>query len=409
MYAVKAAERTSHYRGDWHRYNVKRQVAGLPPMPLADFDLKLSALKSQQGREEQARAEHLCEVCNKTCASAAAYAQHLNSKTHLKRVMRKEQRGVMNVSQQEEGDNETVPVEQSTFSQFGEQEDDLPELEVADQANRAQKTGITYLEPQKKLVKVKRESKQEAEFEFDESKAIPLMTCLFCPRSFTTVDKSLQHMLKAHGFFVPFTEYLIDMNGLLKYLGAKVGMGRVCLWCNGTSFSDVRAIQQHMKDKGHCKLKLDDDDDEFLEFYRFPDDECLDEEDEGDEGDEGDEEEENEIKHPHPRRGMKDLNDANELVLADGSILGHREHRRIYKQNLRPETLLEAEDRMKNLRLLGGPGNGGQLVVSKAEKQKRFNEKDTMSRQHRLAVKNRLSHEFRANNMKHFVDSTGVY
>jgi len=38
-------------------------------------------------------------------------------------------------------------------------------------------------------------------------------------------------MLKVHGFFIPFVEYLTDLEGFLNYLGAKVGVGHVCLWC----------------------------------------------------------------------------------------------------------------------------------------------------------------------------------
>jgi len=191
------------------------------------------------------------------------------------------------------------------------------------------------------------------------------------------------------------------MNSLLKYLGAKVGAGRVCLWCNGTSFGDVRAIQQHMIDKGHCKINLDDDDEEFLEYYRFPSDEM---EEEGD--DEGDEGEDDEEEYRIPKRGM-DLNNANELVLANGAILGHREHRRVYRQNTRPETELETSD--KAHKLLLGPGHSGQLIASRAEQKKRYSEQLHHTKSFKNAVKSRLAHEYRANQQKHFVDQTGVY
>jgi pre-60S factor REI1 len=35
----------NHYRSDWHRYNLKRKVADLPPITAAQFDQKL------QGRQ----------------------------------------------------------------------------------------------------------------------------------------------------------------------------------------------------------------------------------------------------------------------------------------------------------------------------------------------------------------------
>ena len=44
-------------------------------------------------------------------------------------------------------------------------------------------------------------------------------------------------------------EYLDDLEGMIEYLGAKVGMGRVCLYCNGRGrarYGSVSAVRQHM-------------------------------------------------------------------------------------------------------------------------------------------------------------------
>ena len=44
-------------------------------------------------------------------------------------------------------------------------------------------------------------------------------------------------------------EYLEDLAGLIEYLGYKVGLGRVCIYCNGRGrarFPDIRAVQNHM-------------------------------------------------------------------------------------------------------------------------------------------------------------------
>jgi pre-60S factor REI1 len=56
-------------------------------------------------------------------------------------------------------------------------------------------------------------------------------------------------MSEAHSFFVPDLDYVTDLEGLLTYLGAKVGQGRMCLWCNDkkTAFRSVDAVQKHMK------------------------------------------------------------------------------------------------------------------------------------------------------------------
>jgi hypothetical protein len=115
----------------------------------------------------------------------------------------------------------------------------------------------------------------------------------------------------------------------------------------------------HMKAKSHCKLRLEEEEDEeeLMDYYDFD----LDEE--------GEDEEEEEVEAAKdgaaadasksssssssalvavssakdasdaPRRGgggASSINDAGELVLADGSIVGARQHKQLYKQHVRP-------------------------------------------------------------------------
>ena len=52
----------------------------------------------------------------------------------------------------------------------------------------------------------------------------------------------------------------------------KVGEGHVCLWCNekGRMFHSTKAVQQHMLDKGHCKMLHDGDAVfEYADFYDY--------------------------------------------------------------------------------------------------------------------------------------------
>lgn len=54
--------------------------------------------------------------------------------------------------------------------------------------------------------------------------------------------------------------------------GEKVGVGKICIWCNekGKSFYSTEAVQAHMNDKSHCKLFTDGDAAlEFADFYDF--------------------------------------------------------------------------------------------------------------------------------------------
>lgn len=67
----------------------------------------------------------------------------------------------------------------------------------------------------------------------DESKGIPLTECFFCDHKSNTVEEKCEHMAKLHSFFIPDMEHCTDLEGLLKFLGIKLGVYHVCLWCSG--------------------------------------------------------------------------------------------------------------------------------------------------------------------------------
>jgi pre-60S factor REI1 len=80
-------------------------------------------------------------------------------------------------------------------------------------------------------------------------------------------------MSMAHSFFIPDAEYLIDISGLISYLGEKIAVGNICIFCNGKSreFRTLEAARKHMVDKSHCKIAYDSPDDrlEISDYYDF--------------------------------------------------------------------------------------------------------------------------------------------
>jgi pre-60S factor REI1 len=97
--------------------------------------------------------------------------------------------------------------------------------------------------------------------------------CLFCPEVSASLEANLTHMSSKHSFFVPDADYLVDLPGLLTYLGEKVAVGNVCIYCNerGREFRTLDAVRKHMLDKGHCKIAYDTEDDrlEVSDYYDF--------------------------------------------------------------------------------------------------------------------------------------------
>jgi pre-60S factor REI1 len=257
-------------------------------------------------------------------------------------------------------------------------------------------------------------------------------SCMFCPKKFkgqNAIADSLAHMLTEHGFFVPFIEYLADIEGLLVYLGYKVGVGCVCLYCNGrgrASYGSLYAVQAHMSDKSHCKVRMEDEDEEeLLEFYDFSITvaekarvaaaaAATDAAAAG--GDEAGgaamssssssastststavvilDQDDSRIKAP--KRTPVDINDLGELILSDGTIIGHRDYKHEYKKNVRVQDPIEAQivERMvQEYRLLGvaAPQKPTDAVMMRVDQQKRKNHRNNTRR---MYMENRINGKY---------------
>lgn len=70
-----------HYKTDWHRYNLKRKVAELPPVTAEEFQRRVH---SQRDADQQVTQDTTvyCSACRKSFGNKNAYENHLNSKKH---------------------------------------------------------------------------------------------------------------------------------------------------------------------------------------------------------------------------------------------------------------------------------------------------------------------------------------
>lgn len=396
---IPTAERTEHYGSEWHRYNVKRKCAGLAHIPKDLFNQKLDALKTMKDGENAAKATLKCTICNKSF-SGAAYQQHLSSKRHLTRAGNKKEK------QTDSTTPDTVPVPEEKLIKHSSKSHHKSVQESKVSSNQMQDDGEDD-EDDGKDDPDKNDIDDDAEF--DEAAIIPNSTCFFCNKDCKTTKKSLNHMLKKHGFFIPFIEYLKNLEKFIEYFGAKLGVGRICLYCN-KAFDSLESVQKHMKATSHCKIRMqgdDYDDEEVMEFYRFPkkdhswEDGVSDDEDEGDEkkkADDDDDDMQESVPLPPKRRHLKGMNEAGELIMTDGAIIGHRSLKQVYNLNVRPTTKREEIIAMmgdyKALKLEGYDGN----------RRSKFNQLTWKYQQRRHAEV--LTHQYRSNNMKYFVDQT---
>ncbi|KAF5685934.1 tol [Fusarium circinatum] len=95
--------------------------------------------------------------------------------------------------------------------------------------------------------------------------------CLFCTKDSSTLDESMKHMHIAHGFNIPFQEFLaVDLETLVSYLHFVTNTYRECICC-GTRRSTVEGIRHHMLAKGHCRFDISPETEEFYEIPQYED------------------------------------------------------------------------------------------------------------------------------------------
>lgn len=49
--------------------------------------------------------------------------------------------------------------------------------------------------------------------------SLPVTDCLFCSHHSRSLLRNVAHMTKEHSFFIPDVEFLVDLGGLIRYLG----------------------------------------------------------------------------------------------------------------------------------------------------------------------------------------------
>ena len=212
-------------------------------------------------------------------------------------------------------------------------------------------------------------------------------------------------MAKEHSFFIPDIDKLVDVKGLIRYLGDKISIANVCIFCNGKgkALHTTEAVKAHMISKGHCKIPYEDGDEEELEeFYDF---------DQGWEDEQDVEEDEEQVGQVHLTE------DETQLVLPSGIKVGHRSFNRYWKQNIKPTTIIPGSRndpdmvaRLQGKYKLLGYSTPAQFSVAIA----RQNQMVLMERKQQSKLVQKHHQQFslkvgiRGNNQKHFRDPTGM-
>ncbi|GLT58317.1 hypothetical protein SLA2020_312190 [Shorea laevis] len=331
------SEQRLHYKSDWHRYNLKRKVAGVPGVTEALFLARQSALAQEKNKQNETPMLYSCVLCGKGYRSSKAYDQHLKSRSHVLRASQgsnqPEEQKVIIKPLPHRVVNKPPPQREAIGEESEESEDEWEEVDSEEELVSAASKSLTALNVDEPTSSNDMDINGDEDDEEEDEELDP-SCCFMCDLEHNTLETCMIHMHKQHGFFIPDIEYLKDPEGLLTYLGLKVKRDFMCLYCNDRChpFSSLEAVRKHMAAKGHCKVRYgdggDDEEAELEEFYDYSSS-YMDEDGKqlvaaGDMGD-------------------VELGSGSELVItrrSDGGIstktLGSREFLRYYRQKPRP-------------------------------------------------------------------------
>lgn len=273
----------AHFSSDHHRYNAKvsfaevnrslhqtltadlaiqRRVASLPPVSAIAFNQKVIERREQTAIRPDPKGM-TCDACKKVFTTENSYRSHVASKKHREKESKYNAAAGPSRSRPQEGDDE----EDEQASESGDKPDEVESYQPPAPAA-----------PAPKLVVAEDATEEDIEMSIDAKIAaarqqIPPTACLFCTHRSGDIATNLRHMTSAHSFYIPDAEYLVDLPGLLGYLGEKLAIGNTCLYCpnGGKEFNSLEAVRAHMRDRSHCKIAYDTETDklEVSDFYDF--------------------------------------------------------------------------------------------------------------------------------------------
>ena len=322
-----------HYRGDWHVFNSKRRASGLVPLSKEEFKRLSSQLAARKAPGGGAASSSSGSSSSSSSSSSVASSTHTRQSKAAGgcaagAAVPLSWGGITADSAQELRDLATkMGLGQDRLEGVVELALERQQREVAARSLKAQSrkdemvaeglTGDGDVEGDEG------EEGGEEEDEEEEEVAPPLGAniSIFDDKEFATVDECVQYMSTAFGFYLPDTEYLTDREGLLEYLGEKVKLGGICLYCQ-KQLRPGRSCQDHMTAKSHCKIAYVEgvDMEEFEDFYDFEASyEGLPLDEEG-----------------NPIEAVAHVSPIGELILPDGRIAGHRAFKVYYKQYFSP-------------------------------------------------------------------------
>ncbi|CCD27114.1 Reh1p NDAI_0J02220 [Naumovozyma dairenensis CBS 421] len=331
-----------HMKTEWHRYNLKRRVAQLPPVGSEEFAEKLHLSELEQHKVDEFGFAVLKPLPSHHERKTAPHRAHKISHIPMPDYDESGQKIAANAVRSNDL-HKTISAAGSLMSDlsigteitntdYGE--DTVSEYAFTSDSNFEDATSEDELSELRSVEGFRRPKPTE---------------CIYCGIDSKEIERNVKHMFHKHGLYIPERSYLINLKSLLEFLIDTIVIDKRCLCCNfeGTSLSSIR---DHMGAKRHCRMPYETREERelFAPYYDFS---SL---DESSENLTGKKESRKQIHFDATASEPEDdsvvepaVNDINsnyttvsvdesglELTLPTGARLGHRSGQRYYRQNL---------------------------------------------------------------------------
>ncbi|KAG5418423.1 REH1 [Candida metapsilosis] len=417
---ISADLQRQHMKTEWHRYNLKRKVAQLPPITSETFAEKILSSKLRNRDEQDHEDEYGFYVATRKKKNNSKKQSNNTLRSIFDQRGRRAQQSYNGVTGNPERSASPALSVASEFSQFslGDDHESFVEIEpvsTGSELNFTEASELTDSDNESEDSK----SDEELESEFSEVDLVQETSdtcCFYCGVNSGDIEPNIKHMYKHHGLYIPERSFLVDVKGLLGYLGDAVSRYE-CLVC-GFHGKNLVSIRQHLHSKGHCKLPYETkaEREQVAQYYDFIDETVQSEtrHHSRDEKHVGFEEPPSSdssvtINEPVPDTEQSGINDNYTVVNIDstgvelttpvGSRIGHRSMHRYYRQNL-PLALTVRDEGRRTQAIVDRRFSPGVTwsQVTKQEKQSQRAEQEAKN------VEVRKLKTKKANYQKHFRD-----
>lgn len=244
---------------EWHRYNLKRRVALLPPISLQQFTVKLQVSEQEKAKFDEFGFEILKPI-NRS-STEPDHAKELD-KLH---VFRERTGRIHHRSRPKYVDARSGSPAESLTSVYSTETSatDYGEDTVSDYGSTSESNYDYETEDDAEALN----NKDDTVIDLS---TYPSTTCIYCGVKNHELERNVKHMFHAHGLYIPERSYLIDLEGLLKFLASELLVAKHCICCNFRGNS-VESIRDHLKSKRHCRLPYETKEERDLvgRFYDF--------------------------------------------------------------------------------------------------------------------------------------------